>query len=121
MHRFQRESATRHCSVWLGPSDDLASVQRQLLRYCYSKIIDDVSLRLTRMRCSALLPTPFGTFWLAPNSLVLDTGITPGGGLRTVSFVLPPTFRGVPLVLQPITTLTTGQLVIGPATTVVLN
>ncbi len=67
------------------------------------------------------VPTPFGTLWLAAPSLVLDSGVTPQSGLRQVSFPLPPVIRGLPLVIQPIATLTSGQLVVGTPTSIVLN
>lgn len=67
------------------------------------------------------VPTPFGSLWISTDALILDSGITPATGVRTASLTVPPIAVGVPVVLQPFTTLTDGSLVFGPPTGVVLN
>ena len=65
---------------------------------------------------------PFGQLWISTDSLVLDSGIVPASGTRSVSLPLPTTLPpDVPVILQSITTLTNSQLWIGPPTAVFLN
>ena len=67
------------------------------------------------------VPSPFGTIWVPADGLVLDSGIVPASGSRTTSLTLPPVGVGLPLVLQPLTTLATGRLAFGPPTFVILD
>ena len=65
---------------------------------------------------------PFGTLWVDPNSVILDGGLVPGTGIRTVSVVVPPSPRAQPIVLQPISALASlPTLVIGTPTMVIVN
>jgi hypothetical protein len=67
------------------------------------------------------LPSIFGTSWVSPVALILDSGITPPTGARTVSLTLPPVPRATPVTLQPLTLLTNGSATFGPATLVLLH
>lgn len=64
---------------------------------------------------------PSGDLWIGAGAPAFDVGVVPPTGQRTASLVIPPIARGVPVVLQPVSLLASGQLVLGVPTFVVLN
>ncbi|MEM7200546.1 MAG: hypothetical protein AAF628_09795 [Planctomycetota bacterium] len=68
------------------------------------------------------LPTPFGDLWVFPwAGLQLDSGVVGPSGTRTFTFTLPPMPAAIPVMVQPIAILTSGDLILGAPAGAILN
>jgi hypothetical protein len=59
------------------------------------------------------LPTPFGTLWVHALASVVDFGVVPAGGVRTLQLTVPPLASALPIILQPASLGVNGRIVLG--------